>query len=109
GAVDGRAFLVAGDQETDRALRRMTLDVACRGRGEGRNSGFHVDRAAAIESAVLDLRRKGIMPPQHRIARGHDVGVPGKAEMRRSVADPRVKIVDFAETQPVAFKSEWRK
>src|SRR5581483_5704657 len=47
--------------------------------------------------------------PELQISRRHYVGMAGKAEMRRTLADPRIEIVDrlgaLAETQALAPKA----
>ena len=77
-AVARRAFLVAGDEQRERA-------VALRlggGRGEGGDGAFHVVGAAAGEQAVLDVRLERVGGPA--FAGGDDVEVAGEAEVRRA-------------------------
>src|SRR3984893_10308823 len=52
GAIDARAFLVAGDQERNCALGLAVID---RGGDETSDRSLHVHGAAAVEHAVLDL------------------------------------------------------
>ena len=57
GAVDGDVFLVAGDQERDRAFRASTPRgkiVERRGELAG-NRALHVDGAAAEQHAICDV------------------------------------------------------
>src|ERR1043166_863600 len=59
GAVDGVAFLIPGDQERDRALRRAAIgsEIVERGSYAAGNAALHVDRAAAVERS--EERRVG--------------------------------------------------
>ena len=97
GAVDGDAFLVAGDQERDRALR-----LARRGRRGGR-----ARRRASRRCRPSCRPRRGrtARRPRSRPANGGCVQAlsspggttsvwPAKHEMRRPGADARVEIVD---------------
>ncbi len=64
GAVDRRAFLVAGDQEGDRAAMAGVLgDEALGGRHHRRQAALHVGGAAAIEHAVADLGLERVRAP----------------------------------------------
>src|SRR6202042_3294465 len=58
------------------------------------DAAFHVDGAAAVEQAVLDVARERAMAPGSLVAGGHHVGMPGKADMRSLVADPGIEVVD---------------
>ena len=94
GAVDRDAFLVAGDQERDRAFRLAAVGrevVERRGDLAG-DRAFHVDRAAAVEHAFVDLARERRMAPARLVARRHHVGMAGEHQMRRGGADARVEI-----------------
>ena len=54
-AIDRRAFLVAGDQQADRAARRACREML-RGRGdEGGDRPLHVAGAAAVQDVVAHL------------------------------------------------------
>ena len=96
GAVDRRAFLVAGDQKRDRAIETIALlaQKLPGGGGETGDRGFHVGGAPAIEHAVLDFGAEGIGAPTVRIAHRHRVGMAGKTEMRRAGADAGIEIGD---------------
>src|SRR5664279_5297729 len=67
GAVDGDVFLVAGDQERDRAVAVFARLAAVIGkilqhRGDAAgDAALHVDGAAAKEIAVLDVARERAM------------------------------------------------
>ena len=85
-AVDGDAFLVAGDQERDRALLRLAAvggEMIERGGERAGDAALHVDRAAAKEFAVGDLAGEGRMRPGRLVARRHHIGVAGEHQMRR--------------------------
>ena len=63
GAVGGDAFLVAGDQQADRAARRAGFEVL-RGRGDERGDGaLHVAGAAAVQDAVAHFRGERVAAP----------------------------------------------
>ena len=96
GAVDRDAFLVAGDEERDRALRLAAVgcEIVERRCDLARDRALHVDRAAAVEHVARDLARERRMRPLRLIARRHHVGVAGQHQMRRRGADARVEILD---------------
>jgi hypothetical protein len=116
--VDGIAFLVAGDEEADRALEGLALGAQERigGRGEGGDGALHVGRAAAPELAVAHLAREGIERPFRLVAGRHHVGVAREAEMRLAAADAGIEVVDAriapalagAERQAMARKAHAR-
>ena len=111
GAVDGGAFLVAGDEKADRAvdLPPARLDIIERRRDEAGDRSLHVGGASSIEHAAEDVCGEGRMPPELRVARRHHVGMAGEAKMRRSFAHSRVEILDplvpFAEAQMLAHEA----
>ena len=84
GAVMGRAFFVAGDQEGDAALvRRVLTDETLNGDDHRRQAAFHVSGATAAEHALLvDAYVEGLILPSLQRAGGHYVGVAGKAQHR---------------------------
>ncbi len=100
GAVDGNVFLVAGDQKRDRAFAVLARLAAMGGemvkhrRDAAGNAALHVDRAAAIEKPVLHLARERAMAPGALISRRHHIGMPGKGDVRGSVADAGIEVVD---------------
>ena len=88
GAVDRRAFLVAGEQQADDALAGGT-----RGGGdEGGDRALHVDRAAPVEQIAANFGREGARGPA--FARRHDIEMPGEGEMRAAGAAHRDHILD---------------
>ena len=95
-AVHARPFLVAGNEQRDRAfdLAAVLREVLEHGGNEGGDRALHVDRAAAVEMAVGELPGKRPEPPGIGIARGHHVGVAGEDEMRRREPDARVEVLD---------------
>ncbi len=93
-AVKARAFLVAGDQERDRALgRAMVAHEAGGGDDETGDSAFHVRRSAAEELAAADFGGERIDGPRRLVANRYDVGMTGEAEVRRGGSQPGVEIV----------------
>ncbi len=95
GAVDGRAFLVAGDQETDGTIEITVArrqELGC-GIGEAGDCGFHVDRSPAIEGAVLHLRAERVSDPGVFVAHRHHVGVAGETEVWAAVAQPGIEVL----------------
>ena len=95
-AVDRGPFLIAGDEQADRAvdLAAARLDIVERRGGEAGDGALHVRRTPAIEATVVDLGREGCVAPQREIAGRDHVDMPGEAKIRRPVADAGVKIVD---------------
>ena len=98
GAVDRHAFLVAGDQQADRAARRAVTKVLRRRGDERRDAALHVTGAAAVQDAVAHLAGERTGLPV-RGANRHDVGVTGKADVRRAGADAGEQVVDLAVAQ----------
>ena len=79
GAVNRRAFLVAGQQEGDGNLRVWVSGQKFFHRHDERgDGGFHVTGAAAKELAVLVRGRERVTAPLRQRAGGYHVGVPGK-------------------------------
>ena len=91
-AVDRRAFLVAGDEEADRALKRPPGDEPQGGGDRGGDAALHVAGAAAPELAVGDLGGERIEPPSRGVAGRDDVGVAGEHEIGPPVSEPRVEV-----------------
>ncbi len=85
-AVDRRPLLVAGDEEADRAGKGAAPDEAEGRRRRRRESSLHVAGAASPQLALGDLGRERPEPPAGGVARRHDVGVPGKDEVRRRLS-----------------------
>ena len=98
-AVDRRAFLVAGDEEADRARERPLGDEAQRCGCGGREAAFHVARAAAPELAVGCFARERIEPPARQVARRDDVGVAGEGEIGREAPESRIEIADVGRSR----------
>jgi len=98
GAVPGRALLVAGDQQRDRAaVFGVFAGKVDPGADHGRDAGFHVGGAPALEPAVIEFRLERIVVPVLQRPRGHHVGVAGEAKHRRVAAVPRPEVGDLAE------------
>ena len=97
GAVDGDVFLVAGDQERDRAFRLAAVrgEIVERSRDAAGDAALHVDGAAAVQKSVLDVARERAMGPGALVARRHHVGMSGKGDVRRAVADAGIEVVDI--------------
>src|SRR5947209_12165266 len=96
GTVDRDVFLIARDQKRDRAFRRAAIrgqvvERCCDAAGD---PALHVDRAAAMEHAVLYLAGERAMRPCTLVARRYHVGMAGEGEMRRATADPGIEIFD---------------
>src|SRR5690606_33810028 len=99
GTVDGGAFLVAGDQQRDRALERALFgDVTGDGCDEAGNAALHVDRAAPVHETVGYLGGKGWMRPCRLVANRHDVGVTGEHQVRAVAGQARVEVLDVRRT-----------
>ena len=95
-AVDGGAFLVAGDQKADRALFRRAVfgDPGEGGGGEGGDAALHVGGAAPNNFAIDNFAAERIDPPFLRVAGRHHIGMAGEQQKGRAVADAGVEIVD---------------
>ena len=93
-AVDRHAFLVAGDEEADRAAEIAAAlgEKARRGRGEAGDRALHVGRAAAVEPAVADRAGEGIDRPGLRLPGGTTSVWPAKQKLRPLVPSLRIEI-----------------
>ncbi len=93
GPVDGRALLVGGEQQRDRAgVARMVRDEFLGRHGKCGQRGLHVGRAAAVEAAVALGRHERVGAPLIERAGRHDVGMAGKDHGRPggAAAQPEV-------------------
>ena len=84
-------FLVAGDQEADRAaeVAAAPREEARAGIGEGRDRALHVGGAAAEQVAARQLGRERADGPRREIAHRHHVGMAGEAEMTAATVPMR--------------------
>ena len=99
-AVVGRAFLVARDQQADRARDpRIAFDERSTGIDHRGETAFHVGRAAADQLVALHGRRERIDVPLLARSARHDVRVAREDERGRRAAAPCPKVVDRAESQ----------
>ncbi len=82
GAVLGRAFFIAGDEEADGALvLRVIGDEALHGDDHARQAALHVRCATAAEHAIfIDAHVEWLVLPGVQRAGGHHVGVAGEAQ-----------------------------
>ena len=62
------------------------------------DTALHVDRAAPVQKAVLDLAGERAMGPGALVAGRHHVGMAGKGNVRGTVADAGIEIVDIGGT-----------
>ena len=77
-------FLVAGDEQRDRAAlgpAAIGREIIGRRGHKAGNAAFHVDRAAAVEHVALDLAAERRMLPRLLVARRHHVGMAGKHQI----------------------------
>ncbi len=90
-AVDGGSLLVAGDQQRDRALRPpMAPDMAGDRRDEAGDAALHVDGAAAVHLAIVDVGGEGRVAPGRLVAGRHHVGVAGEHQVRPVAREPGI-------------------
>ena len=101
-AVDRRAFLVAGQKESDRAFAGARRRKAQGGGERGGDAALHVGRAAPPQLALGDFRAERVMAPARNVAGRHDVGVAGEGEARRGGPEAGVEVLDIAEAQRLA-------
>ncbi len=96
GAVDRDRFLIAGNQKRNRAFWLAVIggEIVQHRRDAAGDAAFHVDGAAAIEKAVLDLAGERAVAPGGLVAGRHHVGMSGKGDVRRRGADAGIEIVD---------------
>ena len=89
-----RAFLVAGDQEGEGALRLAVRDDLGHGRDPGGDPALHVHRAASVQDAVPDLGGEGLRRPLLGRSSRHHVRMAGEAQIGRGGSAPRIQVLD---------------
>ncbi|MNT44039.1 hypothetical protein D3C72_1805400 [compost metagenome] len=94
GAVQGRAFLVAGDQEGEGAGHVAFRQDPRDGGDPGGDAALHVHGAASVQDAVAGLALERGGGPGGDVAGRHHVGVAGEAEVGRGRAAPGVEVLD---------------
>jgi hypothetical protein len=96
-AVDRNVLFVAGDQKRDRAFGPAVIvgEILQHGGDAAGNAAFHIDRAAAVEETILHLAGERTVRPCGFVAGRHHVGMSGKGDVRRAVADAGVEVVDI--------------
>ena len=75
-------------------LAAVVGEILQHGRDAAGDAALHVDRAAAIEKAVLHLAGERAERPCGFVAGRHHVGMAGKGDVRRFGPDAGVEIVD---------------
>ena len=106
GAVQGRAFLVAGDQE-GQAARDLALGQNMRHRRDpGGDAALHVDRAATVEDPVLHLGLERARGPGLGRAGRHHIGMARETEVRRRSPAPGVEVLDVLEGHAPAMEAQ---
>src|SRR6185437_174943 len=84
-AVDAVGLLVIGDRERDTAGRRRFAQR----RDEGGDAGLHVDRAAAVEHAIGDLRSERLVRRRLAFSGRREIGVAVEEQLpTRAAANP---------------------
>ena len=105
GAVDREAFLVGGDEESDRSrMRGPRGDELLAGHHHRGQRGLHVGGAAAIQLAVTHVRFEGVRMPLLQRAGRHHIGVAGEADHRGCAAAPRPQVL-----HPRRAIAEWHR
>ena len=75
-------------------LAAIVSEILQHRRDAAGDAALHVDRAAAVEKAVLDVARERAVAPCGLVAGRHHVGMAGKGDVRRVAADAGIEIVD---------------
>ena len=88
----------------------MPLEETGGGREKAGDGAFHVDGAASVEHAVLDLAGERINLPAVEIAWRDHIGVSGETQIGGALAQSGVQIVDgrgtaLLEPQPVTAEA----
>ena len=60
------------------AIGRGVAHKVDRGGGKGRDTRFHVGRAAPVHPVALDLGAEGVARPGRQVAHGHHIGMSRK-------------------------------
>ena len=81
--TDGPSSSAVMRSETRARPRARSAMKVTAARDEGGDAALHVDRAAAMDEAAVDLAREGRMGPAGRVAGRHDVDMAGEDEVRR--------------------------
>src|SRR5688500_8049444 len=90
-------------------MARALGDESLHGDHEGRERGFHVRGAAAIETAVAQRGHEGVGMPFGERPRRHHVGVARQAYERLGAPASRPEILYAMEGQGLALESGARK
>ena len=114
GAVDPGGFLVACDQEADRAVRARLASgkPMLGGSDESGDRALHVDRTTPPQRAVAQAGAKRVERPRRVRAGRHHVGMPGKTQIGPALAaagvevDDRVAAVVAAKHQAMTGEAE---
>ena len=108
GAIDRRAFFIAGHQKGNGAGRRAILiEIMTGGGDEGGNRAFHVRRSASPKHAVFEIAGEGAARPAVFVADGDHIGVTGKGQNRCRASQPGIEIVDIAKRVARTDKPHW--
>ena len=108
GAMQGRALLVAGDQE-GQAARHLAFGQKTRDRGHpGRDTALHVDGAPTVEDAVLHLGLERAGGPGRGRAGRHHIGVARETEVGRGGPAPGIQVLDVLKRHPPAVEAQPR-
>ena len=94
GAVQRRAFLVAGDQEGEGAGGFTVRQHLGNGGDPGGDPALHVHRAATVQDAVPDLGVEGLGGPLIRGAGRDHIRMAGETQVGRGGPAPGVQILD---------------
>src|ERR1017187_8645811 len=109
GAVDRRAFLVAGNQKGECAtVVGIRSDEILGGGDHGRESAFHVRGPAAVEQTVADRGLERIRVPFFERSGRNHVRMSGETQHRAGMAVSRPEIVDVAVAQLLDPKADAR-
>jgi hypothetical protein len=105
-AIDGVAFLIAGQQDRQRAgMVGMGGNELLGGHHERSHAALHVGRATAVEHAVADLRDERVAAPCLARAGRHHVGMAKQHQHRRAAAMRGPEVVDLAQPHVFAGKA----
>src|SRR5262249_56746326 len=94
-AVEPRAFLVAGDEQRQRAAWFPGAEKNERSGDEAGDAALHVDGSPPIERAAVDDAFEGWMQPACLVTGRHHVGMTGEDEVRLAGAYRCEEILDI--------------
>ena len=107
-SIETEAAALAALRRDDRNLEQMkkAMNEFALAINEGRDAALHVHCAAPHQNAIRERRLERRAGPGVGVTHGHDIGVPGEAEVGARRPSPGVEVFDLAELHPAADEAQ---